>query len=300
MACYGPSMVPIRRKGSRVSYLQEVPCGHCLGCRAEQARQWSVRIMHEQQMHDFSWFVTLTYSDENIPDYGSLDPQDFRGFIRALRREHKVGSISYFGCGEYGELTQRPHYHAVLFGPEFLDRYVIPSDSAFKVWRSASLERFWPHGLSELGTVTRSSASYVAGYVRKKVARKVNGDHYTRVDPDTGELVELEKEFSRMSLRPAIGKRWLRRYWQDVYPRDFVVVDGGEYKPPRYYDKLMDEDCGKDEPCFAGSCEIHKRMMMEVREKRYEEMEDLDEYTLNAKRVKHERRIEMYGQRVGI
>lgn len=290
MPCYHPSRVPIRRKsifaGRRVEYTQEVPCGHCLGCRAEQARQWAVRMMHESIMHESSWFATLTYSDEEIPPNGSLRPSDLQSFFKNLRRDLPPRSVSFYACGEYGEYTERPHYHAVLFGVEFLDKYRDPNPSRDTVWRSPSLERAWGRGITELGTLTMASASYVAGYVRKKVRKKDFENHYTRVDDETGELFELEPEFARMSLRPAIGRRWIERYWRDVYPRDYVVVDGVECKPPRYYDKWMDAN--------------HPEIMEGVRQRRWDEMVELDKYTLSAKESIHEARTALFSGRSGI
>lgn len=262
--------------------MQTVPCGHCLGCRAEQGRQWAVRITHEAQMHESSWFVTLTYDDEHIPDNYSLHPPHLRKFFKDMRKGRPPGTFSYYACGEYGELTQRPHYHAVLFGPHLLDRVPHPDPTRHNVWISPTLEAVWPYGHSEIGTVTMASASYVAGYVRKKV--RPDGNERLTIDASTGEI--LQPEFARMSRRPAIGKRWIEKYWPDVYPRDYVVVDGIEAKPPRYYDKFMDEH--------------HPHIMAEVREKRYEEMEDLDKYTLAAKEKKHEARTQLFAQRTTV
>ena len=301
MACYHPVVVPIKRKslsGRGVYDELEVGCGVCLGCRAEQARDWAVRIMHELEMHESAWFVTLTYSNEELPENGSLRPEDLRGFFKALRRQYK--EVRYYVCGEYGEISQRPHYHAVLFGPDFLDRSAVRSSGASDVWRSECLERAWPYGLSEFGSVNYASASYVAGYVQKKVTARQDPEAYLRVDDETGELVYVEREFARMSLRPALGRRWLRQFWSDVYPRDFIVMNGREYRPPRYYDKLMDGDCRSDEPCFAGKCEVHKRLMMEVREKRIGEHEDVSEYHRQAREKAHEARSRLFASRSGV
>lgn len=274
MTCFRPVSVGILRKplrpgAPRVRAEQTVPCGSCLGCRMDQARDWSIRIMHETMMHESSWFLTLTYSDERLPENGSLFPLHLRAFFKDLRRNREAGSVSYFACGEYGETTDRPHYHAVLFGPDFLDRDIFRYSGINPVWRSETLASCWPYGFSEFGTVTHESASYVAGYVRKKVLRKENPDHLSRVDPDTGELVEVYPEFSRMSLKPAIGKRWIEKFWQDVYPRDYVVVDGKEYRPPRFYDRWMDEN--------------HPDVMLDVRLKRDKEVKELSAYTLESK-----------------
>lgn len=287
MACYHPIEVGILRKqvygGRRRRDLQRVPCGTCLGCRAEQARQWSVRILHEMQMHDAAWFLTLTYSDEELPENGSLYPQDFREFIKAVRRDYPPQRISYYGCGEYGSFTQRPHYHAVLFGADFLDKRPLRTANGNPVWRSATLERYWPHGLSEFGTVTAASAAYVAGYVRKKITRSQDPDAYERVDDETGQLVQIEPEFARMSLKPALGRRWLEKYWQDVYPADMVVVDGFEGKPPRYYDKWLEEH--------------QPEMAMLVRERRIQAADELSRYTLDAKEKIHQTRLDLFQPR---
>lgn len=294
MPCYHPVRIKVWRKafkpgGIRVMDRQVVPCGSCLWCRSEQARQWSVRLMHELQMHESAWFLTLTYEDGRIPENGSLCPKDFQRFVKAVRRDHEAQTIRYYGCGEYGERTKRPHYHAVLYGAEFLDKRFLRSGANNDIWRSESLETYWPHGLSEFGTVTTASASYVAGYVRKKVSKKVNPEAYTRLDPDTGELVELEPEFSRMSLRPAIGLKWIEKYWTDVYPRDFVVMDGVEMKPPRYYDKWMERE--------------HPEVFFEVLQNRHEEAdskEDMRQGRLEAKEKIHASRVNLFQRRITV
>ena len=43
-----------------------------------------------------------------------------------------------------------------------------------------------------------------------------------------------------MSLKPGIGASWMEKYADEVYPRDYVVVNGKKAKPPRYYDKMLD------------------------------------------------------------
>ncbi len=247
--------------------------------------------MHESRMHESAWFLTLTYSDEEVPDNGSLDPRDFRAFVKAVRRDHEVKSIRYYGCGEYGESSQRPHYHAVLFGCDFMDRAHLRDSNSGPIWGSKTLDHYWGRGISEFGSVTNASAAYVAGYVRKKVSKKVYPEAYTRVNSLTGELVQIEKEFSRMSLKPAIGKEWIERFWGDVYPRDFIVMDGQEFKPPRYYDKWMDLDDDK------GGARERRHTMMEVREKRITEALDVSNYTLQAREKIHTARVDLFSHR---
>ena len=250
------------------------------------------------ESHDSAWFLTLTYADERIPENGSLRPKDLQGFFKSLRRDYPKGQIRYYACGEYGEQTQRPHYHAVLFGADFLDKCPVPRASSSPVWRSPTLESHWTFGISEFGAVTPESAAYVAGYVRKKVSRKANPEAYVRLNPLTGELVDIIPEFSRMSLRPAVGRAWIEKYWRDVYPRDFVVVGGKEFKPPRYYDKAMEDPqskCGN--AAFERSWNERQHALLEVRERRIEEAEELTRYTLESREINHKARVGLYENR---
>lgn len=309
MACYEPICVGNFKKalgpGEKGFWRGEtVPCGKCLGCRADQAREWSHRLQHESRMHDHSWFVTLSYNEEKLPENGSLNPEHLRTFFKTLRRreEERAGRAgeeatrySYYACGEYGDKRKRPHYHAVLCGPSFLDKRFLRNDNGNDVWRSSILENAWPHGFSEFGDVTPASAAYVAGYVRKKLRRLEYEDMYTRVNPLTGEVVEVEEEFSRMSRRPAIGRRWIKKYWKDVYPRDYIVVEGKEYKPPRFYDKWMEQYHEKEEDC---DCEAHWKVMQEVRAYRQDEDAYVSRYENKGRRIRHETREEIFRKEV--
>lgn len=53
----------------------EVPCGKCMGCKADQAHQWAIRIYQEASLYDRNSFVTLTYDDENLPKDGKISKE---------------------------------------------------------------------------------------------------------------------------------------------------------------------------------------------------------------------------------
>lgn len=215
-----------------------LPCGQCFGCRLERSRQWAMRCMHEAAMHKDNAFVTLTYAPEYYKP--SLDYRDFQLFMKRARQE--LGSFRFYMCGEYGERTFRPHFHALLFGLSFADSYQWRvSSSGFPLFRSPILERLWPQGSSEIGEVTFESAAYVARYVMKKRTGPRSEDYYRRVDSSTGEIVEVVPEFTRMSLKPGIGRSWIEKFHRDVYPHDKVVVNGMQVKPPIYYDRFLNE-----------------------------------------------------------
>ena len=69
----------------------------------------------------------------------------------------------------------------------------------------------------------------------KKVTGKNADEHYESVTQD-GEIVERRPEFNKMSLKPGIGAGWYQKFKTDVYPHDYVVVNGKKVKPPRFYD----------------------------------------------------------------
>jgi len=229
--------------------IQQVPCGQCVGCRLERSRQWAVRCVHEASLFQHNSFITLTYDDEHLPKDRSLVLKHYQDFMKRLRKKFSGlepiadGSypIRFYHCGEYGDRTRRPHYHAILFNFDFLDkvRWKEERNGSF-LYVSPSLQKLWPFGYSVIGSVTFDSAAYVARYVMKKVNGDLKEDHYRVIDPDSGEVVDLSPEYSTMSRRPGIGKLWYDKFKGDVYPHDYVVINGKKVKPPKFYDSQFE------------------------------------------------------------
>ena len=213
-----------------------LPCGRCIGCRLKRTKSWAIRCMHEAQMHNENSFITLTYNDEHYKL--GLDYTDFQKFLDRMRK-HKGRPTRYFAAGEYGDISNRPHWHALLFGTTFPNLQQIGDN----LWRSPELEQLWPYGFSSIGEVTFQSAAYVASYCTKKVNGPLAAQKYTRVNLQTGQIEKVQPEMARMSLKPGIGANWLRKYWPEVYAaRDGVTMKGGfTMQAPRYYDKLMEK-----------------------------------------------------------
>lgn len=195
--------------------------------------------MFESQCHESSSFITLTYDESHCPFPPSLDYSHFQKFMKRLRKQ--FGAVRFFMCGEYGSQNGRPHFHACIFGTDFPDRVFWSSTPrGDKLFRSPSLERLWPFGISSVGELTFKSAAYVARYSLKKVTGDLAESHYRFVDLDTGEVSQLVPEFCHMSLKPGIGGRWFELYSSDVYgSHDYVVVNGHKCKPPKYFDRLF-------------------------------------------------------------
>lgn len=217
-----------------------LPCGQCIGCRLDRARDWATRITHESQLHDRNCFVTLTFAPDHLPADLSVRTRDLQLFMKRLRK--RVGQVRFFGCGEYGDRGLRPHYHVLLFGYDPPDRKPWrKTSSGHLIYRSAELEQVWAFGHVEVGDVTVQSAGYVARYITKKVTGPPAEEHYRRVNNETGEVWQVQPEFICMSNRPGIGRGWYDQYSEDAFPSDFVVIDGQKRPVPRYYKKQLEE-----------------------------------------------------------
>lgn len=218
-----------------------LPCGQCVHCRLERSRQWAIRCLHEAKMHRDNCFITLTYDDNYVPANGSLVKSDLQKFFKRLRRLR--GKLRYYACGEYGEATLRPHYHACVFGIDFPDKEIYRiTPRGDRLYNSKELSRLWPFGFSVIGEVTFDSAAYVARYIMKKVTGEASLHHYNDIDYRTGEILkERIPEYTNMSLKPAIGRTWLDSYGEHVQAHDFVVINGKKVKPPKYYDRVFEK-----------------------------------------------------------
>jgi hypothetical protein len=168
-------------------------CGQCTPCRINKRRLWTHRIILESMTHDNNAFVTLTYNDDNLPKDGTLVPKDLRDWQKRLRYHADV-DLRFFSVGEYGDRTQRPHYHAAVFGfPGCASNSNACNCIACKTLRAS-----WDKGFVHNGTLTKDSAQYIAGYVTKKMTNKND-------DKVKSYLQGRHPEFARMSNRPGIG-----------------------------------------------------------------------------------------------
>ena len=207
----------------------QVPCGQCIGCRLTHSRDWATRCVHEAHMHDRNCFLTLTYSDENLPENSTLVRKHLTDFLKRYRKAVDPVKLRYFGCGEYGSKLSRPHYHLIIFGHDFDDK-LLYKQGKFPLYNSALLSSLWEYGFAVLAGFSFESAAYVARYCVKKITGDKADEHYGSRIP----------EFSAMSLRPGIGYEFFMRYYEDIVNSDACIGRGGrQIKPPRYYDKLL-------------------------------------------------------------
>lgn len=171
------------------------PCGQCMECRINYKRVWAHRLLLEAKCHEFNSFTTLTLADSHLVFNNKapiLYKPDVQNFCQRLRDQ--LGPFRYYAVGEYGEQTQRPHYHLALFGV---------SDRSIDNVRHAWSDDLGSKGHVHMGTLTVESAQYICGYVTKKMTK-----------PNDPRLEGREPEFALMS--KGIGRGYLdviQKYW---------------------------------------------------------------------------------------
>ena len=246
-----------------------------------------MRCVHESKVHSKNSFLTLTYDSEHVPKDMGLHVGDWQRFAKRVRKS--VGKFRFLMCGEYGDKNLRPHFHVCCFGQDFSeDRSVWqtkPDGSALFV--SPKLGELWGNGFATIGAVSFQSAAYVARYTMKKVNGELAAERYLRSD---GERTwRVRPEFATMSRRPGLGSEWLERFWTDVYPDDFVVIEGRKVRPPAFYDNWLD---AKD-PEMLDLCK--KKRIVEALKQSEHQTEDrlrVREKVVDAKLALHSRPLD--------
>lgn len=239
MRCLSPRTVGFKADGKTICWSSkqsskefasfQLPCGKCLECRLDYARQWAIRCVHEAQMHEKNCFITLTYDDAHLAS-PKLIYSDFQNFMKRLRRTQN-DPIGVFVTGEYGDKTKRPHWHAILFNYDFSDRKALrTNERGDRIYTSCTLDKIWQKGMAEIGSVTFESAGYCARYAAKKLCHGRDSDHDYQ-------------PISKKSSKHAIGKKWLEKFWPDVFKTGLLVLaDGSTSSIPRYYERWLKEN----------------------------------------------------------
>ena len=144
-------MIDVKSVSCRGIKIAAVPCGVCPTCRKREQLEWAFRLKTEllslPQDEWYCVFFTQTYNEIHLPHFprallnedgekkykNCLTPMcfskdDIREFHTNLRYwlEREKGCKGEFRykwmtCAEYGEHTQRCHYHTLLCIPKFVD-----------------------------------------------------------------------------------------------------------------------------------------------------------------------------------
>lgn len=204
-----------------------VPCGKCADCLAKKARDLFVRAYAEVKERPASYFVTLTYNEEYLPYTKNFMPtlllDDFQRFLKRMRKNNKV-DICYIGCGEYGDLGKRPHYHFILMFKPF-----ISPEECYNM-----IEKAWFKGCRiHIAPAEPATIHYVLKYmIKDEIWNDVKKDDKSY---PTLPFAKWSKQLGLSMITPVFAKY----IWQRG---EFVVyVNGIKYGLPKYLrDKLFE------------------------------------------------------------
>lgn len=193
----------------------KVPCGKCAFCLTNERSSWMFRIHHEMKSQSNpGWFLTLTYSEKFVKRVGdrlSLRFRDVQLFIKKVRKAKYY--VKYICVGEYGAITQRPHYHLLLWTDCPVDK----------------IENFWKMGSVHTGRLSMGSAMYVLKYIIQPKQKSVDGIERTRG--------QFSKGIGIGYLTCAVYE-WHTAVYES--PEWFSYIEGKKVALPKYYkDKIF-------------------------------------------------------------
>lgn len=253
---------------------QLIPCGKCVGCRLAYSRAWADRCMAEASYHDSSFFVTLTYDNDHIPNavikdtgeimqYGTLVKRDCQLFMKRLRKNYRYDNkIRFFLAGEYGSQTARPHYHVILFGLKLNDLVLYKKDRGYCYWTSKFIEEAWQHkGYCVVAPVTWETCAYTARYIMKKQ----NGEASKKYDE-----LGIIPEFTLMSRKPGISFECFEDNKESYLKFGEVNIsteDGGRsIKNIKYWNKHLEIEYPDDVKLMKEKCKKKMEVIQKIKE----------------------------------
>ena len=252
-----------------------IPCGKCLGCFLEKARDKAVQLSLEKMNPEYEdnecWFITLTYDDAYLPLHSTVDAntgeiftgasvelKDIQNWIKKLRDNNPTKNIRYMCAREYGSHTLRPHYHIIIFGLP-LDRELFckigNNTNGDPLWTTPELDNLksricwtvrrplgdrtapmYRAGNVTVGEVTFQSISYVARYTMKKANKEYDSEWWYKAQGLDIEGISQSQD---------LGKWYYDQHKHQIYQFDLVPVmgkNGNFSRPPRSFDRMYKKE----------------------------------------------------------
>lgn len=206
-------------------YYIQVPCGLCYPCLKRFQNDWRVRLLNEWlnlsiSEQKKSRFLTLTVA----PRYYKLMLKNPAKMIKHFRDEYRrifKKSVRYWCITEYGDTTDRLHFHMLVFNTD-------ASRSDF--------DSIWKYGIVNNRVINKKRIMYCISYITDGV------------DPKT--LLLPKERKPKVFCSPGLGKSYCtsvnrRNHVLDGARKRFnltVNLGGYNYAMPRYYSNKIFTD----------------------------------------------------------
>lgn len=242
-----------------------LPCGKCESCRRNRAEEWAIRCELEAKQHKYNYFITLTFDEAHI--VGASEKDLFK-FLDRLEGEKHKRKFKYFACQELGELTERLHFHLVLFCDFEFDLIEAVKMGAFYHYHSKLLSDTWKLGLHDICPFECSCARYVAKYTGKN---------------------------SKLYMSRNLGKDYFLEHYDEIIKDKFKVYSNFGGKTSSYIPKAFIRWFDQINPSIAKDFKEYKKslahlVMAEKRRKLVQEHEE-DVIRSDQERVKEKGKV---------
>lgn len=185
-------------------------CGRCLACRCQKVNEYIIRFNAQNKVSLSSFFLTLTYTDEELPLVG-VCKSDIQTFILKLKEKvNEIPEFEYYGkvtfkyvvIAEYGGRFSRPHYHLNIW---FENAQLEWSDMFWCV------SECWKRGRIDLQLIDDRQSNYIAKYhatnvLSEGIMRLFNTPFYVNSAQYSAIQEKLEKEKTPIAYELALGK----------------------------------------------------------------------------------------------
>ena len=219
-------------------------CYKCPACLKKRASEQAIRIVHELHRYDSTISATFTYADEYLPKDNGLSKPEAKYLIDRIKRRMKQQGrpFGYYIAGEYGKkiYTNRPHYHAILFGLS------MSKEDSFL------LKDVWENGHIDIKPIHDESAEYISKYIQKQI---------------NGPLVEKvyggrQPPFHKNSR--GLGIEWAKQNAKQIINNQGMTYRGNPVSLPNAYIKAIDFEFTEE----------HKQKLAAEKEAKIKEYQD--------------------------
>jgi len=252
MKCSNPKKIVVKKNGTE--YTLFVPCGKCYACQNVSRAEWALRCSYELKTAKSVSFITLTYDNKNLPhtccdrtfkhlcnieelkrvtarrwDFARLNKKHAQDFVKDMQKllkkrfDDKSLLFRVFLSAEYGDVTNRPHYHAIIFSP--VELHEVDFENLVK--------SCWSYG--QINVQCDITPGAVINYVAKHQVKTCAGCRSQQIEAPIFKIVSRYGGGLGYNMKNDIELR--NRYFDDDQDNFISVIQGNvEYKLayPRY------------------------------------------------------------------